>query len=138
MIRKVTQDESNSILDVINDAAEAYRGVIPDDCWKNPYMSQAELQEEIDRGVEFYGYYKGTKLLAVMGIQLTKNVTLIRHAYVRTSNQRQGLEKNCLSTCSVSLERRRFWLALGKQLGGQFDFMRITASNRYRWRVEAS
>ncbi len=84
------------MLDVINDAAEAYRGVIPADCWKIPYMSANELQKEIVDGVEFYGVTEGDTLVAVMGIQRVREVTLIRNAYVLTSRQRQGLGEQLL------------------------------------------
>ena len=96
MIREVPASMTDAVLDVITEAAEAYRSVIPDDCWKEPYMSRAELQEEINRGVEFYGYFRDNELLAVMGIQPIKGVTLIRHAYVRKSYQRQGLGEELL------------------------------------------
>ncbi len=84
------------ILAVINDAAQAYKGVIPPDCYHEPYMSPQELSEELARGVEFYGYKQDGNLLAVMGIQRVKDVTLIRHAYVLTSQQRGGIGKKLL------------------------------------------
>ena len=90
MISKLEPTEFNSILHVVNDAAEAYRGVIPEDRWKKPYMSAEELREEIGSGVEFYGWMENSVLVAVMGIQRVNDVTLIRHAYVLTS------ERNCL------------------------------------------
>ncbi len=91
MIRRVLPSEFDAVLGVINDAAQAYKGVIPQDMWREPYMTSAELAEEVERGVEFYGCYENGALLAVMGIQPVKDVTLIRHAYVLTSHQRKGL-----------------------------------------------
>jgi GNAT superfamily N-acetyltransferase len=91
MISKLEPTEFNSILHVVNDAAEAYRGVIPRDRWKEPYMSAEELRGEIESGVEFYGWVEGDVLVAVMGIQLVNDVTLIRHAYVLTHRQRKGI-----------------------------------------------
>lgn len=91
MIGRVSPSEFGAVLDVINDAAQAYKGVIPQDMWKEPYMTADELTEEVERGVEFYGWYENSVLLAVMGIQPVKDVTLIRHAYVLTSHQRRGL-----------------------------------------------
>jgi GNAT superfamily N-acetyltransferase len=91
MISKLEPTEFNSILHVVNDAAEAYRGVIPRDRWKEPYMSAEELRGEIESGVEFYGWVEGDVLVAVMGIQLVNDVTLIRHAYVLTHRQRRGI-----------------------------------------------
>jgi len=83
-------------LHVVNDAAEAYRGVIPEDRWKKPYMSAEELREEIESGVEFYGWMEDNVLVAVMGIQLVNDVTLIRHAYVLTNRQRRGIGEKLL------------------------------------------
>ena len=69
MISKLQSTESKAILHVINDAAETYRGVIPEDRWKEPYMSAEELRKEIESGVEFYGWIEDNVLVAVMGIQ---------------------------------------------------------------------
>ena len=76
---------------IINDGAEAYRGVIPADRWHEPYMPKEELRHEIGSGVRFWGYRDGGELLGAMGIQDVKDVTLIRHAYVRTANRSQGI-----------------------------------------------
>jgi GNAT superfamily N-acetyltransferase len=97
MICKVPASEFNSMLDVINDAAEAYKGVIPTDRWKTPYMSVEELKTEIAEGVQFYGYSENSALVGVMGIQRVRDVTLIRHAYVLTSYQRRGVAEKLLS-----------------------------------------
>jgi len=91
MIRRLLPQEFNSILEIINDAAQAYKGVIPDDRWKEPYMSAEELREQIDSGVEFFGLEEKGKIIGVMGIQHVKDVTLIRHAYVLTKYQRRGV-----------------------------------------------
>jgi GNAT superfamily N-acetyltransferase len=80
----------------VNDAAEAYKGVIPEDRWKEPYMSIEELRGEIESGVEFYGLMEKDVLVAVMGIQLVNDVTLIRHAYVLTNYQRRGIGEKLL------------------------------------------
>lgn len=96
MICKVLPDEFDCLLHVINDAAQVYKGKIPEDCWQDPYMSATELKAEIEEGVEFFGYKKDDTLAAVMGIQQVKDVTLIRHAYVLTKFQRQGLGKKLL------------------------------------------
>lgn len=91
MIRKLCGDESNVILEIVNDAAIAYKGAIPADRWKEPYMPTEELQEEMENGVQFYGLTQNNTVVAVMGIQpVSKEVTLIRHAYVLTSQQRKG------------------------------------------------
>ena len=91
MIRSCGEDEFNVIHQIINDAAQAYRGVIPADCWSDPYMSRAELTGEIAAGVQFLGYEQGGELVGVMGVQDVEDVTLIRHAYVRTSHRNRGI-----------------------------------------------
>ena len=92
MIRRCTADDFDRILAIINDAAQAYRGIIPDDRWKDPYMPAGELADEIAAGIEFDGYEaEGTGLAGVMGIQPVEDVTLIRHAYVATDHRRSGV-----------------------------------------------
>jgi GNAT superfamily N-acetyltransferase len=91
MILKLYLTDFDSILRVILDAAQTYRGVIPDDRWKEPYMSAEELRGELDAGVQFYGWFKEDSLLGVMGIQPVKDTTLIRHSYVLHDYQRQGI-----------------------------------------------
>jgi GNAT superfamily N-acetyltransferase len=90
MAYKLSSSEFDTALNVINDAAIAYKGAIPADRWKEPYMPTEELQEEIQSGVQFYGLKENNVLVAVMGIQKVKDITLIRHAYVSTSHQRKG------------------------------------------------
>ena len=96
MIRKCARQDVDSMLAVINDAAEAYRGIIPDDRFKQPYMPREELLEEIDAGVVFYGYRIDHELIAVMGIQDKGEVTLMRHAYVTTHIRRRGIGSQLL------------------------------------------
>jgi N-acetylglutamate synthase-like GNAT family acetyltransferase len=91
MIRPCRQVDFDTIYTIINDAAEAYRGVIPADCWKVPYMSREELRHEIAEGVIFWGCDKDSELVGVTGIQDVMDVTLIRHAYVRTAARNQGI-----------------------------------------------
>ena len=96
MIRKCTDQDFETMLVVINDAADAYRGIIPEDRWKDPYMPRNELHEEITAGVEFFGYAIDDKLIGLMGIQDRGDVTLMRHAYVQTSHRRQGIGSQLL------------------------------------------
>jgi GNAT superfamily N-acetyltransferase len=96
MICRLSLSEFDSMLNIINEAAQAYKGVIPEDRWKEPYMSDEELRKEIESGVEFYGWVENDVLVAVMGIQLVGDVTLIRHAYVLTSHQRRGIGETLL------------------------------------------
>jgi GNAT superfamily N-acetyltransferase len=97
MIRQCNKDDFETIFAVINDAAEAYRGVIPEDRWQEPYMPRAELQQQLDEGVVFHGFEEDGELLGVMGIQHVDDVTLIRHAYVRTRHQGRGIGGKLLS-----------------------------------------
>ena len=96
MINSLLPSDFDAILKVINDAAQAYKGVIPDDRWKEPYMSADELREEIEAGVRFFGWVEGGHLLGVTGIQALEETTLIRHAYVVTKCQRKGIGKRLL------------------------------------------
>jgi GNAT superfamily N-acetyltransferase len=90
-IRPCRDDEAETMLPIINSAAEAYRGAIPVDCWHEPYMSLAELQSEIAAGITFVGYEVDGVLAGVMGIQPVRNVDLIRHAYVLPIYQGRGV-----------------------------------------------
>ncbi|OIP27156.1 MAG: GNAT family N-acetyltransferase [Dehalococcoidia bacterium CG2_30_46_19] len=98
MIRQCDNSEVELIYSIINDAAEAYKGVIPGDRWEEPYMSKDELQHEIDQGVVFWGYEQDGQLVGVMGIQHLQDVTLIRHAYVRAAKRNQGMGGKLLSS----------------------------------------
>ena len=90
-IRPCRDDERMAILAIVNAAAEAYRGVIPDERWHEPYMGLRELDSEIARGVAFWGYEADGALIGVMGIQPVDDVDLIRHAYVLPGSQRHGV-----------------------------------------------
>ena len=90
MIREYTKIDNSKILYVINDAAVRYKGIIPDNCWHEPYMSERELVDEFNDGVRMFGYYSNQKLIGVIGIQEIKDVVLIRHAYTLTSYQGKG------------------------------------------------
>jgi len=79
------------ILEIINDAARAYRGVIPADRWHEPYMPDEELRAEMDAGVVFWGFEEEKKLLGVMGLQYVQDVALIRHAYTRSAVRGRGI-----------------------------------------------
>ena len=91
MIRRCGAGDVETILAVINDGAEAYRGKIPADRWNVPYMPAAELQEELAAGVVFWAYVQDQEIVAVMGLQDVADVTLVRHAYTRTAHQHRGL-----------------------------------------------
>jgi GNAT superfamily N-acetyltransferase len=91
VIRSLSSHDFDGMLKVINDAAQAYRGVIPEDQWRTPYMPADELQSEITAGVQFYGWFEDDMLLGVMGIQPIQDTTLIRHAYVLPRYQRRRI-----------------------------------------------
>src|SRR5260221_9554702 len=90
-IRVCRSDERAAMGAIINSAAEAYRGVIPADCWHEPYMPMKELENEIAAGIAFWGYEKDGTLVGVMGVQAVRDVDLIRHAYVVPAQQHQGI-----------------------------------------------
>ena len=85
------KSDSSKILYVINDAAVRYKGIIPDNCWHEPYMSKQELVDEFTDGVRMFGYNRNNKLIGVIGIQEIKDVILIRHAYTLISYQGKGI-----------------------------------------------
>jgi len=97
MIRRCDNRDFDQMWVIINDGARAYKGVIPEDCWTEPYMPQSKLRHEIDDGVAFWGYDEQGALAGVMGIQPVQDVTLIRHAYVATTSQRKGIGARLLS-----------------------------------------
>jgi N-acetylglutamate synthase-like GNAT family acetyltransferase len=91
MIRVCTDADVPAIDAIINEAAQAYRGVIPPDCWHEPYMPRAELVAEIAAGVSFSCSEDAGEIVGVMGLQSVRDVTLIRHAYVRPGHQGRGI-----------------------------------------------
>ena len=101
MIRRCRADELAAIGAIVNAAAVAYRGVIPEDRWHEPYMGPAELEAEIAAGVEFWGYEDDGELIGVMGIQPVQDVTLVRHAYVSPAAQGRGVGGALLAALDV-------------------------------------
>ncbi|MBP8081655.1 MAG: GNAT family N-acetyltransferase [Spirochaetes bacterium] len=91
MIRPCNEDDFSTIYQIINDAATAYKGIIPADRWHEPYMSETELREQISDGVVFSCYTDNDEIIGVMGIQDKDVVKLIRHAYVRTVKRNKGI-----------------------------------------------
>ncbi len=105
MIRKLSSSaDFETLLAVVNDGAQAYKGVIPEDVWREPYMTREELSKEIASGVTFYGWVENGLVLGVMGFQPTEDVTLIRHSYVLAAHQRKGIGGKLLEHL-VSLAR---------------------------------
>jgi GNAT superfamily N-acetyltransferase len=91
MIRRCTEADLPAIEAIVNEAAQAYRGAIPADCWHEPYMTRAAVDDAIATGVAFWGWDDAGALIGVMGIQPVRDVTLIRHAYVRAAHQGRGI-----------------------------------------------
>ena len=97
MIRQCDDTDFDTIYSIINEAAQKYKGIIPEDRWKKPYMAREELEHEIEHGVVFWGYERDGELIGVMGIQRVQDVTLIRHSYVRATAQGEGVGSKLLS-----------------------------------------
>jgi len=95
-IRRCVPAEVPEICAIVNDAAQAYKGVIPADCWHEPYMPLDELKRQIAEGVVFWCCGEGAAIDGVMGIQDRGEVSLIRHAYVRTALRRTGIGETLL------------------------------------------
>jgi GNAT superfamily N-acetyltransferase len=96
VIRACRDADREEILEIVNEAAQAYRGAIPADRWREPYMPADELDEEIAAGVRFWGWEDDGGLLGVMGVQPVADVTLIRHAYVRPAVQGRGVGRRLM------------------------------------------
>jgi len=96
MISEYKKTDTSKILNIVNDASIKYKGIIPDDCWKEPYMSEQELIDEFSDGVRVYGYNHNNELIGVIGIQEVKDVVLIRHAYTLSSFQGKGVGSKLL------------------------------------------
>jgi GNAT superfamily N-acetyltransferase len=105
MIRPCSAMDYPVMLEIINEAARAYRGVIPADRWSEPYMSEVEFRREIEDGVRFWGYVDAGDLVGVMGIQHVRDVSLIRHAYVRTARRQKGIGGKLLDALRAQTAR---------------------------------
>ncbi len=105
MIRRCNDGHFDEILAIINDSAQAYKGVIPADRWHEPYMARDDLAREIAGGVHFWGYEEDGQLVGVMGIQDVEDVTLIRHAYVRSSHRNRGIGGKLLAQLRAQATR---------------------------------
>jgi GNAT superfamily N-acetyltransferase len=135
MIRPCRNEERPAILEIVNAAAEAYRGVIPADCWREPYMPLQELDGEIAAGVEFWGYEADGALVAVMGFQSVLDVDLIRHAYVSPDHQRQGVGSSLVDHLARSTKRRMLvgtWAAAdwARRFYRRHDFELVSAEHK--------
>ena len=129
MISEYTKSDTSKILHIINDASLRYKGIIPNNCWNEPYMSKKELTDEFCNGIRLFGYHYYNKLIGVIGVQEVKDVILIRHAYTLTSCQRKGtgsallkylLKKNQNSRLLVGTWRNATWAI---RFYKKFDFI---------------
>ena len=129
MISEYKKSDTSKILHVINDASLRYKGIIPDNCWHEPYMSEQELIDEFSDGVHMFGFQHNNKLIGVIGIQKVKDVILIRHAYTLTSYQGKGtgsallehlLKTNQNSRLLVGTWRNAIWAI---RFYKKFDFI---------------
>lgn len=91
IVKSDIKTDIDTICEIINDASIVYKGIIPTDRWKEPYMPEEELKTQINEGVEFWNYIENKEIFGVMGIQYKNDVTLIRHAYVRTAARQKGI-----------------------------------------------
>jgi GNAT superfamily N-acetyltransferase len=145
MIRLCDEFDTEEIYEIINDASQAYKGIIPDDRYHEPYMTMKELESELNNGVIFWGFEKDGKLLGVMGIQDRGEVSLIRHAYVRTNQRKSGIGTKLLSHLIHMTEKPiligtwesakwaiNFYIKNGFQLVSEVD--KIKLLNKY-WNV---
>ncbi len=96
MIRSCESGDTGAVYRIINEAAKAYEGVIPADCYHQPYMSHEELEREMER-MTFYGWEEGGRLVGLMGFEPVKDISLIRHAYVLPERQKRGIGHNLLN-----------------------------------------
>jgi len=96
MIRECQPDDIDRIYFIINKSAKAYKGVIPADCYHQPYMPMEELEQEMKR-MTFFGWEVNGELVGVMGFEPIKDVILIRHAYILPQWQKQGIGSKLLS-----------------------------------------
>ena len=138
MIHKLSPSDLDAILKVINSAVRAYRGVVPDDLWKEPYMSKEELKREIDSDIEFYGWFENNALLGAMSIQFVKDVTLIRHAYVLPECQRRGIGSKLLRYLIGLAKTSEILIGTWQALLGLFAFMRSTTLSSFHSKKKTS
>ena len=106
MIRQCQSGDTERIYFIINEAAKAYGGVIPADCYHQPYMGMDELRQELKR-VTFFGWEVNGELVGVMGLEPIKDVTLIRHAYILPQWQKQGIGIELLNQVKALLTTPR-------------------------------
>jgi GNAT superfamily N-acetyltransferase len=128
MIRLCQEKDIREMCDIINEAAKAYDGVIADDCYHEPYMSEEELRREMKR-VMFYGWEDDGSLVGVMGIEPVKDVTLIRHSYVLPEYQGRGIGKALLKHLIKMTRTRRLLVGTWADASWAISFYRMQGFN---------
>jgi len=113
LIRRCNQDDEEAIFNIINQSAKAYKSVIPDDRYHEPYMPLQELRKEMN-DIIFFGYEEWGKLLGVAGFQPVKDVTLLRHTYVLPEHQRRGIGGRLLSHIKGKTSTEQLWVGTWK------------------------
>jgi GNAT superfamily N-acetyltransferase len=121
MIRKCRNSDISRIYYIVNEAAKAYDGAIPADCFHRPYMSMPELEGEMKR-MTFYGWEEDGDLTGVMAIEPVKDVTLIRHAYVLTKRQKSGIGSELLKHLLGLVETERLLVGTWRDAGWAVRF----------------
>lgn len=121
MIRELSPKDANAIYKIINAAANAYKGVIPDDCYHEPYMPKEELQEEM-KSMTFFGWEEKGRLVGVMGFQPVRDVTLIRHAYVLPDYQRKGIGVRLMDYLKTMTKTRKLLVGTWADARWAIDF----------------
>jgi GNAT superfamily N-acetyltransferase len=121
MIRQCQPQDTERIYFIINEAARAYEGAIPADCYPQPYMPMSELEAELKR-VTFFGWEIDGELVGVMGLEPIKDTTLIRHAYVLPQWQRQGISTSLLEYIKPLIQTRRLLVGTWADATWAIDF----------------
>lgn len=121
MIRQCQPGDFNRIYLIINEAARAYQGAIPADCYPQPYMPREELEQEMER-MSFFGWEENGELVGVMGFQPIKDVTLIRHAYVLPQWQKRGIGSKLLDHLKTLANSRRLLVGTWADARWAIDF----------------
>ena len=121
MIRELSPKDAPAIYKIINAAAIAYKGVIPDDCYHEPYMSKKELDVEM-KNMTFFGWEEGGKLVGVMGFQPVRDVTLIRHAYVLPDYQGKGIGTRLMDYLKLMTKTKRLLVGTWADARWAIDF----------------
>jgi hypothetical protein len=129
MIQRCTDSDIAAIDTIVNEAAQAYRGIIPADCWHEPYMTRSNLMAEIALGVNFWGWNESDVLIGIMGLQNVRDVTLIRHGYVRPLIRAEALAAR-YSLLSQAKPRGRCWSVPGPPRCGPSAF---TSDMAFAW-----